>query len=107
MVWQLERRYTVWSKDWYPPFLPHDGQKGCTWVTLEGGRYEPHSCIDPSLSRAAVAKSSTPPIPVLKVFGQRRPCTWDVEERSDTDEDGWQYAVDFYLNPASWSKTLG
>mmetsp|Transcript_104271 Transcript_104271/g.270302 ORF Transcript_104271/g.270302 Transcript_104271/m.270302 type:complete len:644 (+) Transcript_104271:40-1971(+) len=105
VVWQLERRPTIFSLRWFAPWLPHDAQKKCKWMTL-GGRYEPHPDLPSSLSESVVATSETPPISQVQLLGTSRPCSWQLITGEDTDEDGWQYAVDFFVRNTLWSRSL-
>mmetsp|Transcript_140637 Transcript_140637/g.366138 ORF Transcript_140637/g.366138 Transcript_140637/m.366138 type:complete len:641 (+) Transcript_140637:88-2010(+) len=107
IVWELERRTSVFSEDWRAPFLPHDGQKQMKWTTL-GEHYLCH----PFLLRRGVrdheaANSDRPPINEVEVLGQMRPCAWHVVVDEEGDCEGWQYAVDFYLQSQYWQPSCG
>lgn len=52
------------------------------------------------------AESVEPPIQEVKFLGRLRPCSWQVVVDDTSDADGWQYAVDFYLEPQKWSRQL-
>mmetsp|Transcript_13141 Transcript_13141/g.24221 ORF Transcript_13141/g.24221 Transcript_13141/m.24221 type:complete len:583 (+) Transcript_13141:37-1785(+) len=95
-VWELQRRYTAFSSEWHAPFLPHDGSKQWRWTHLEGS-YKRHPRLPASftLSDANKDMSGKPPIESMKFLGRKRICRWTPEVSDATDENGWQYAVDF------------
>lgn len=98
IVWELQRRATLWSNVWYAPFLPHDGLKRWRWVSPD---YKPHEqCL-------AFAKKSamcdTPPVGPPP--GWRQVADWQPECSPKTTSDGWQYAVDFYGADQLWCKS--
>mmetsp|Transcript_23166 Transcript_23166/g.65382 ORF Transcript_23166/g.65382 Transcript_23166/m.65382 type:complete len:671 (+) Transcript_23166:86-2098(+) len=101
-VWQLERRPMSCSSRWYAPWLPHDGQKKCKWVTKDE-RYQPHKSLPENLTAADIS-SDEPPMTQVEVLGGMRNCSWNLVADETTDEDGWQYAIDFYLQDGLWSK---
>jgi len=105
-VWELERRPTIFHDRWHAPYLPHDGQKRLKWVSVDG-QYRPHPGLPLNFGQREAAASSAPPIPRLKVLGQVRPCTWEVRTDQRTDDEGWQYAVDFYSDESYWLPLLG
>eukprot|EP00928_Gymnodinium_smaydae_P045275 TRINITY_DN30202_c0_g1_i1.p1 TRINITY_DN30202_c0_g1~~TRINITY_DN30202_c0_g1_i1.p1 ORF type:complete len:600 (-),score=57.77 TRINITY_DN30202_c0_g1_i1:199-1941(-) len=101
-VWQLQRRTTIWHTDWRAPFLPHDGHKRCSWTSIQDDDYARH----PSLPDGARRSCATPPIPEVSFMGKPRACKWQVIADAGgggADEEGWQYAVDFYLSEESWT----
>jgi hypothetical protein len=108
VAWQLQRRSTVFQDDWRPPFLPHDGQKQIGWVAFEDQwRYVQHPFIPKDMDDLAARACTAPPIPEVEFLGQMRLCSWDVEIGIDTDDDGWQYAIDFYHSPDQWGNNVG
>lgn len=108
VAWQLQRRSTVFQDDWRPPFLPHDGQKQIGWVAFEDElRYVQHPFIPKDMDDLAARASIAPPIPEVEFLGQMRLCSWEVEIGIGTDDDGWQYAVDFYHSPDQWADCVG
>lgn len=94
-LWELQRRTTVFQRDWRAPFLPHDGQKRRRWVDLA---YEVHPWASPSQSLSA--SLHRPPI--------KAPQGWlaegwvPVEPPGPCDAGRWQYAVDFYESGSRW-----
>jgi len=96
IVWELERRTSVFTEDWRAPFLPHDGQKQIGWVAFEDElRYVQHPFIPKDMDDLAARACTAPPIPEVEFLGQMRLCSWDVEIGIDTDDDGWQYVFGF------------
>ena len=105
LVWELQRRTTIWHSDWRAPFLPHDYQKAIKWMAVED-HYVPHPFIPEDIDVDEAAESEEPPIREVKFLGRRRPCQWHVVVDESSDADGWQYAVDFYLEPQKWSSEV-
>lgn len=103
LVWELQRRTTIWHNDWRAPFLPHDYQKAIKWMAIDE-HYIPHPFIPEDIDIDEAAESEEPPIREVKFLGRRRPCQWHVVIDETSDGDGWQYAVDFYLEPQKWSE---
>ena len=66
--------------------------------------YIPHPFIPEDIDIDEAAESEEPPIREVKFLGRRRPCQWHVVIDETSDGDGWQYAVDFYLEPQKWSE---
>jgi len=98
-IWELQRRVTVWSKSWKPPFLLHDGRKRWRWVDPA---YQVHAWMSAE-SREAAAASTLPPIKPWQGYTVLKP--WQVSRTSDSaDDDGWQYAIDFYLQDKHWGR---
>ncbi|CAJ1350734.1 unnamed protein product [Effrenium voratum] len=102
LVWELQRRTTIWHTDWRAPFLPHDYQKAIKWMAIED-HYVPHPFIPEDIDVDEAAESEEPPITKVKFLGRYRPCQWSIVVDETSDREGWQYAVDFYLEPGSWS----
>lgn len=102
LVWELQRRTTIWHSDWRAPFLPHDYQKAIKWMAIEE-HYIPHPFIPEDMDIDEAAESVEPPIREVKFLGRHRPCEWHVVIDESSDADGWQYAVDFYLEAQKWS----
>ena len=102
LVWELQRRTTIWHSDWRAPFLPHDYQKAIKWMAIEE-HYIPHPFIPEDIDIDEAAESLEPPIREVKFLGRHRPCEWHVVIDESSDADGWQYAVDFYLEAQKWS----
>jgi len=69
---------------------------------MEENDYVQHPCLPADASTS----SDVPPIKEVDFMGKLRPCKWktvlDAGGRG-TDNDGWQYAVDFYTQGASWT----
>jgi len=93
-VWEVQRRTTIFNADWRAPFLPHDRNKRWKWLD---DSYNRHGWL--AGSRDDVAAAETPPlVPGVGLT----PCgDWTVRSGSNemshnTDEDGWQYAIDLY-----------
>eukprot|EP00438_Fugacium_kawagutii_P018992 Skav203210 [mRNA] locus=scaffold1148:109711:112900:- [translate_table: standard] len=105
LVWELQRRTTIWHSDWRAPFLPHDYQKAIKWMAIED-HYIPHPFIPEDIDVDVAAESEEPPIREVKFLGRRRQCQWHVVVDESSDLDGWQYAVDFYLEPQKWSSEV-
>jgi hypothetical protein len=104
VVWELERRTGVWSRHWRPPFLPHDGDKGVKWCALQD-KYVPHPFL-PEGTPNSIKACSSPPIGQIEVLGQRRQCSdWRTVVCAGTDDEGWQYGFDFYVNSSFWGPT--
>lgn len=102
-IWELQRRATLFHTDWHAPFLPHDGQKRWRWVDTS---YQKHPWTRCS-QREAAAVADTPPIGPQENWepqGDWTICTGSSD--STGDEDGWQYAIDFYLDEWWWTPTL-
>mmetsp|Transcript_9353 Transcript_9353/g.17890 ORF Transcript_9353/g.17890 Transcript_9353/m.17890 type:complete len:647 (-) Transcript_9353:61-2001(-) len=96
-IWELQRRVTVWSKSWKPPFLPHDGRKRWRWVDPA---YQVHAWMSAE-SREAAAASTIPPIEPWQGYKMLKP--WQVScTSSGAHDDGWQYAIDFYQQDKFW-----
>lgn len=96
-AWELQRRTTVFHSDWRAPFLPHDGEKKCRWVDAD---YKQHPWA--ASKRLESALSDTPAIeapPGWKSDGNRFVV---ATSPAPCDEDGWQYAVDFYRSAQYW-----
>lgn len=88
--------------------MPHDGEKQIGWVAFEDHwRYVQHPYISKNMDEGAARASTVPPIPEVEFLGQMRLCSWDVEIGMDTDDDGWQYATDFYYSPEQWADRVG
>eukprot|EP00439_Symbiodinium_sp_Y106_P081235 s569_g20.t1 len=105
LVWELQRRTTIWHSDWRAPFLPHDYQKAIKWMSIQE-HYLPHPFIPENIDVDEAAESEEPPIEEVQFLGRKRACKWDVVVDESTDSEGWQYAVDFYLEPNKWSNSL-
>jgi len=101
-VWELERRTTIWHQDWRAPWLPHDAQKAWKWMSIED-HYVPHPSISVISSIDDAAQCEAPPIKEVALPGCTRSCSWKVHVDETSDLDGWQYAVDFYLQDTCWS----
>jgi len=102
-VWELQRRWTLFHTTWQAPFLPHDGEKSWRWVDMD---YREHPWAVPPL--AASAAAAVPIIePPEKEWGQgEQQTTWNVAEPGGPcDQQGWQYAVDFYQDRSYWVST--
>ena len=105
LVWELQRRTTIWHNDWRAPFLPHDYQKAIKWMSIQD-HYLPHPFIPEDIDVDEAAESEEPPIEEVQFLGRRRACKWDIVVDEASDSEGWQYAVDFYLEPNKWSNRL-
>jgi len=102
-LWELQRRATLFNDDWYAPFLPHDGSKQWRWVTTD---YEIHPWTSGTLETASV--SDEPPLLAPKSW-QIDSNGWTLAELAGpgVDEDGWQYAADFYMSEDNYFNTGG
>mmetsp|Transcript_52617 Transcript_52617/g.117991 ORF Transcript_52617/g.117991 Transcript_52617/m.117991 type:complete len:657 (-) Transcript_52617:18-1988(-) len=105
LVWELQRRTTIWHNDWRAPFLPHDYQKAIKWMAIQE-HYLPHPFIPEDIDIDEAAESEEPPIGEVQFLGRKRACKWDILVDETSDSEGWQYAVDFYLEPSKWSNGL-
>jgi len=105
LVWELQRRTTIWHQDWRAPFLPHDYQKALKWMAIED-HYIPHPFIPEDINVDDAAESDEPPISEVTFLGRRRAVEWDIIIDETSDADGWQYAVDFYLEDSRWSERM-
>jgi len=107
-VWELERRTTIFQQDWRAPFLPHDAQKASKWMSIRD-RYMPHPLIFSNVSNTEddAARCETPPIKEVTFPGCTFSCNWEVCVDETSDADGWQYAVDFYLDDSYWGDRPG
>eukprot|EP00930_Biecheleria_cincta_P083763 TRINITY_DN73270_c0_g1_i1.p1 TRINITY_DN73270_c0_g1~~TRINITY_DN73270_c0_g1_i1.p1 ORF type:complete len:540 (-),score=98.79 TRINITY_DN73270_c0_g1_i1:265-1884(-) len=101
-IWELERRTTIWHQDWRAPFLPHDAQKSCKWMSIQD-HYIPHPFISNITNIEDAAQCEAPPIKEVAFPGCIRSCSWKVHVDDSSDSNGWQYAVDFYLDDTRWS----
>jgi len=98
VVWQLQRRTTIFQFDWRAPFLPHDGPKRCGWVDTA---YNRHLWMPPGHSQNT---KDMPPLIEDDSFKEIE--KWHVNKQLLTaDAEGWQYAVDFYRKDSLWSAT--
>lgn len=104
-VWEVQRRPTIFSSRWLSPYLPHDWRKRCKWVSLQD-KYMPHPSLPEGMSFWQAAASDTPPITEVQILGDTRACTWNLVTDDNTDEDGWQYSVDFYVQERLWTPKL-
>lgn len=95
-VYELQRRTTVFQNDWKAPFLPHDGRRKWRWTDMN---YLPHLLIR-TADRELAASSTGPPLAIPA--GWIPSGTWHPELHKETDEEGWQYAVDFYDSEKYW-----
>jgi len=98
-IYELQRRVTIFSQRWLPPFLPHDGRKRWRWVDSSYGVHA-WTAAD---SREASAQSSVPPLQPREGWVQQS--SWQVV-RGTGDEDGWQYAIDFYHKERYWGSCM-
>ena len=105
LVWELQRRTTIWHNDWRAPFLPHDYQKAIKWMAIDE-HYIPHPFLPEDIDVDEAAEAEEPPIREVKFLGRRRPCQWHVVIDDTCDHEGWQYAVDFYLETNKWSEQV-
>lgn len=96
VIWQVERRYG-WK--WGPPI---SRARKLTWTQLDGSTYKPHPGIPKHFTARQLASCFEPPIHELQIIGRRRKCTWKVEKGQNTDDSGWQYAMDFQAMAFSW-----
>lgn len=109
-VWQLQRRVTMWHSSWKAPFLPHDGEKRVGWCAIED-RYFRHPQLpqgkshDEALEAAAIG-DGPPPIQEVHFLGKMRTCAWSIQRDTECDKDGWQYAIDFYLDANMWNPSI-
>jgi len=97
-VWELQRRTTIWSSTWHPPFLPHDGRKRWRWVDTS---YHKHpwtiaACRDES------AESAAPPVEPQQGWVPLGDWVLSSDMPGECDSEGWQYAIDFYRDPRFW-----
>merc|ERR1712136_303551 len=98
VVWQLQRRTTIFQFDWRAPFLPHGGPKRCGWVDTA---YNRHLWMPPGHSQNT---KDMPPLIEDDSFKEIE--KWHVNKQLLTaDAEGWQYAVDFYRKDSLWSAT--
>jgi len=95
-VWELQRRTTVFQSDWKAPFLPHDGRKRWRWVDMN---FELHA-LRRTIGQEVSAHSSGPPLDTPAGWVQSG--DWQHECNQETDDEGWQYAIDFYKSDAKW-----
>ena len=89
LVWELQRRTTIWHSDWRAPFLPHDYQKAIKWMSIQD-HYLPHPFIPEDIDIDDAAESEEPPIEEVQFLGRRRACKWDVVVDETSDSEGWQ-----------------
>jgi len=97
-IWELQRRVTLFSSNWLPPFLPHDGRKRWRWVD---SAYQVHAWTSAE-SLEDSAACTVPPIRPSMSWAAAG--TWAVRPISDGC-DGWQYAIDFYRSDKYWGTT--
>lgn len=103
-LWELERRSMNFGKDWRAPFLPHDGERRRKWVILEDASYKVHPCL-PDVVDDKDLNANEPPVEEIFFLGRMRSCRWKRDNiETDVDEDGWQYATDFYTQSSYWTK---
>mmetsp|Transcript_86578 Transcript_86578/g.181373 ORF Transcript_86578/g.181373 Transcript_86578/m.181373 type:complete len:703 (+) Transcript_86578:91-2199(+) len=103
MVWELQRRTTIFTSDWRAPFLPHDGEKRWRWVDAS---YTKHHWLPNSANREDISCRAFPPLESSTGWTMRQ--RWEVnrpEQSNNTDRAGWQYAVDFYRTDKLWVKS--
>mmetsp|Transcript_34395 Transcript_34395/g.78389 ORF Transcript_34395/g.78389 Transcript_34395/m.78389 type:complete len:708 (+) Transcript_34395:166-2289(+) len=96
-VWEVQRRPAIWSENWYPPFLPHDGQKRWRWVDTT---YSVHPWCS-AKSRQACSASDLPPLDAPEDWVANG--KWKVELQGG-DVEGWLYAVAFFYNESLWGE---
>lgn len=103
-LYELQRRQTLFHKTWQAPFLPHDSWQGLSrWVDPDYGR---HPWID--CSQAEADLSDEPPLLAPVNCPQADGSLWAVDvSPGSTDEEGWQYAVDFYVSDSQWGPESG
>jgi len=101
-IWELQRRATLFHTSWHAPYLPHEYDTIWRWVSLDE-RYHKHAWIDGT--REEVALSERPPVAPPQGWG------WRIEDGEGwavvdidipCDEEGWQYAADFYTDSFWW-----
>lgn len=96
-VWELQRRVTVFHDTWQAPFLPHDLSKRWRWVNEKYLRHQWVAC-----PRNFAATSDLPSLEIPTGW-HCRGVGWEVVEApGPSDEEGWQYAVDFYTSDNLW-----
>jgi len=101
MVWELQRRHTVFH-DWQAPFFPTDGDKVWRWVDLDYRKHPwaVHKCETYATSDVPVIR---PPHSWRGEWTQPNGCGWIVAEPGGPcDERGWQYAMGFYQDSSWW-----
>jgi hypothetical protein len=102
-VWELQRRLTLFHVTWTAPFLPHDGEKQWRWVDT---KYRKHPwALGAQVSSAA---SDVPPLrpPIGWASEEAEEAEWAVTRTLEPcDEEGWQYAADFYESDRLWNST--
>merc|ERR1712012_230245 len=98
-IWELQRRTTLWSSTWHPPFLPHDEKKRWRWLD---DTYQKHPWTTAACSEQSAA-STTPPVDPQE--GWMPLGDWSViEDSANCDLEGWQYAIDFYRDRSFWGR---
>lgn len=98
-IWELQRRYTLFSHTWHAPFLPHDGVKRWRWVD-ESYQKHPWTTVT---NRLDAAKGDVPPVKPERGWGPL--AEWMVSHGTDCDSEGWQYAIDFYHHAMYWTES--
>jgi hypothetical protein len=100
-IWELQRRYTIFSQVWRPPFLPHDGRKRWRWVDMS---YKKHCWTQPACCEDAQV-CDIPPVGPQEGWSPMG--AWEISfGTGDRDNDGWQYAIDFYHDSTLWNQNL-
>jgi hypothetical protein len=97
-IWELQRRTTIWSSVWHPPFLLHDGRKRWRWVDTT---YQRHPWTT-ATCREESAESSLPPIKPQQGWTPLMDWTVSLDTAVNCDAEGWQYAIDFYRDDQFW-----
>jgi len=99
-VWELQRRTTLFHSDWRAPFLPHDGGKRWRWVDDNFHKHHGITCHQ----REDAAMADMPPLGWDSSW--QRTDDWVVQrgtvDNNPTDDQGWQYSIDFYRNGVAW-----
>lgn len=99
-IWELQRRPTLFHTSWIGFFLPHDGQKRWRWVDTSYQKHPWTRCQE----QAQAAAMDTPPI--APESGWEPEVDWSIctgTADGTGDQDGWQYAFDFYLDDWWWN----
>mmetsp|Transcript_74510 Transcript_74510/g.241052 ORF Transcript_74510/g.241052 Transcript_74510/m.241052 type:complete len:436 (-) Transcript_74510:33-1340(-) len=104
MVWEVQRRSTLFHSDWRAPFMPFDGAHRWRWLDASHSR---HHWISTHAKRTDVAKANFPP---LTPEGWQMSGRWEVSlagrDQGTMDDDGWQYCVSLFTKgEKGWFKS--
>jgi len=102
-VWEVQRRTTIFHKNWRAPFLPTDGERRARWVNSSHQR---HPWIIQTWMDAAASE-----VPPLEAPAAMRPSATGFEvvnapPGAPSDQDGWQYGAAFYKSDHRWGTSV-